>query len=166
MSAQRGPPDDPPPRERAPAAPGLAVEDFRSLRRWLVVLGLIAVLAAAAAALALVKADESESEAADEERVVLLERSLERRIAEMDTRLARTSAEIDKQERRLRRAGEETDVARLDQRLRRVESSSARLRRVEDDATDAVEAASEAGERLGSIERRLAALRRDVRRLR
>ena len=156
MSTPIGPPDDPPPRERAPAASGLAVEDFRSLRRWLVVLGLIAVLAAGAAAVALVKADESESEAADEDRVVLLERSLERRIAEMDRRVARTSAEIDKQERRLRRAGEETDVARLDRRLRRVE----------DDATDAVEAAANAGERLGSIERRLAALRRDVRRLR
>ena len=156
MSTPIGPPDDPPPRERTRAALGLAVEDFRSVRRWLVLLGIIAVLAAGAAAYAVVKANESESEAADEDRVVLLERALDRRIAETDKRLARTSAEIDKQERRLRRTGEESDVAQLDRRLRRVE----------DDATDAVEAAASAGGRLGRIERRLAALRRDVRRLR
>ncbi len=139
-------------------------------RSWLAVpplAGLIAVLAAGAAAFALVEVNESESEAADEDRVTLLERSLDRRIAEMDTRVARTSeemdrrlastsAEIDKQERRLRAAGEESDVAKLDRRLRRVEN----------DATDAVEAAADAGEGLVRVERRLAALRRDVRRLR
>ena len=156
MSRPIGPPDDPPPRERPATTPGLAVEDIRSVRRWLVVLGLIAVLAAAAAAFALVEADESESEAADEDRVTVLERSLERRIAEMDTRLARTSAEIDKQERRLRGAGEESDIAQLDRRLRRVEN----------DSTDAIEAAADAGEGLREVERALAALRREVRRLR
>ena len=156
MSRPIGPPDEPPPRERPVRAPDLVVEDLRSVRRWLVVLGLIAVLAAAAAAFALVEANESEREAADEDRVTVLERSLERRLAEMDTRLARTSAEIDKQERRLRRAGEESDVVQLDRRLRRVEN----------DSTDAVEAAADAGEGLREVERALAALRREVRRLR
>lgn len=148
-------PSDPPPRERAPRTPALAVEDFRSIRRWLVIVGLISVLAAAAAAFAVIKANESESEAADEDRLMLLERSLDRRIAAMDKRLARTSAEIDNQERRLRRAGEESDVAKLDRRLRRVEN----------DTTDAVEAAADAGKGLAGIERRLDELSREVRRL-
>ena len=148
-------PSDPPPRERGPTTPALAVEDFRSLRRWLVIVGLISVLAAAAAAFAVIKADESESEAADEDRVMLLERSLDRRIAAMDKRLARTSAEIDNQERRLGRAGEESDVANLDRRLRRVEN----------DTADAVEAAADAGKGLAAIDRRLDELSRDVRRL-
>ncbi len=149
-----GPESDPPPRERADRAPALAVEDFRSLRRWLVLLGLIAVLAAAGAAFAVVRATESEREAADEDRLVLLERSLDRRIAAMDKRLATTNAQIGEQQRRLRRAGEESDVARLDRRLRRVEN----------DTADAVEAAADANEELGRIERRLAALSRAVRR--
>ena len=155
MSTPIGPENDPPPPERAGRAPALAVEDFRSLRRWLVLLGLISLLAAAGAAFAVVKANESENEAADEDRLALLERSLDRRIAAMDKRLATTNAQINEQQRRLRRAGEESDVARLDRRLRRVENDSA----------DAVEAAADASDELGRIERRLAALRRDVRRL-
>ena len=155
MSTPIGPENDPPPAERAGRAPALAVEDFRSLRRWLVLLGLISVLAAAGAAFAVVKANESENEAADEDRLTLLERSLDRRIAAMDKRLATTNAQINEQQRRLRRAGEESDVTRLDSRLRRVENDSA----------DAVEAAADASDELGRIERRLAALRRDVRRL-
>lgn len=132
------------------------MEDFRSLRRWLIVVGVVALLAAAAAAFAVVKADESEREAAEEDRVEAVERSIDRRIAQLDERLERTGSEIDKQEARLRRTGEESDVAQLDRRLRRVEN----------DATDAVEAAADAGEGLRQIERSLAALRREVRRLR
>jgi len=146
---------DPPVRERVTVTPALAVEDFRSLRRWLVVLGVIAVLAAAVAAYALIKANESESKAVDEDRVVLLERSINRRSAEIDKRLARTATEIDNQERRLRRTGEESDVTKLDRRLRRVENDSA----------DAVEAAADSGKELVQIERRLAALTREVERL-
>ena len=156
MSTPVDSPSDPPPPERAGRTPALAVDDFRSLRRWLALLGLIAVLAAAAAAFALIKWNESENEAADEDRVVLIERALDRRIAAVDNRLARTSAEIDSQEKRLRRAGEESDVAKLDRRLRRVEN----------DTSDAVEAAADAGEALAGIERRLGRLAREVRRLR
>ncbi len=156
MSTPIDPENDPRPRERADRVPALAVEDFRSLRRWLALLGLISLLAAAAAAFAVVKAEESEREAADEDRLTLVERSLERRIAAMDKRLARTGAEIDNQERRLRRAGEESDVNKLDRRLRRVEN----------DATDAVEAAAEAGDALRGVDRRLDRLSREVRRLR
>lgn len=126
------------------------------MRRWLVLLSVICVLTAGAAAYAIIKADESNTEAADKDRVVLLERSLDRRIAELDRRLARTVNEVDNLEGRLGRAGEESDVAKLDRRLRRVEN----------DTTDAVEAAADAGEGLAKFERRLGALSREVRRLR
>lgn len=76
------------------------------MRRWLVLLSFICVLTAGAAAYALVKANESNSEAADKDRLVLLERSIDRRTAELDRRLSRTGTEIDNQEARLRRAGE------------------------------------------------------------
>jgi len=125
------------------------------MRRWLIVLGLISVLAAGVAVFAVIKANESNSEAADKDRLVLLERSLDRRLAEVDNRLNRTGSEIDSQEGRLRRTGEESDVAKLDRRLRRVEN----------DSTDAVEAAADAGKGLAGIERRLAALTREVQRL-
>ncbi len=156
MSTPIEPESDPPPRESVARTPALAVEDIRSLRRWLALVGLIALLAAGAAAFAVVKWDEAESEAADEDRLTLLERSLDRRIEAMDERLARTGAEIDNQERRLRRAGEESDVNNLDRRLRRVEN----------DTSDAVEAAADAGEGLRAVDRRLDELSRDVRRLR
>lgn len=157
MTTPIDPPEErPPSRERAPNTSVLMVEDLRSLRRWLVVLGVISLLAAGAAAFAVIRAEESTSEAADEDRLVRLERSLDRRMAAIDERLARTSSEIDKQEARLRRTGEETDVAQLDRRLRRVEN----------DTTDAVEAAADAGEGLRQLERRVDALSREVRRLR
>ena len=111
MSTPIGPPGDPPPRLHATGTPPLAVEDFRSMRRWLIVLGLISVLAAGVAVFAVIKANESNSEAADKDRLVLLERSLDRRLAEVDNRLNRTGSEIDSQEGRLRRTGEESDVA-------------------------------------------------------
>jgi hypothetical protein len=150
------PPDRP--RRRVGLSPALVVEDFRSVRRWLVVLGAIAVVASAVAVFALVRADESESESADKDRVGLLERSLQQRIAEVDRRLGKTptESETNKIERRLRRTSEETDVARLDRRLRRVE----------DDLTDAVGGAADAGKGLVRVQRRLDALAREVRRLR
>ena len=126
------------------------------MRRWLVLLGLIALAAGAVAAYALIQADESQDEAAEKGRVVQLERTLAGRIAQVDKRLARTSEEIDNQERRLRRAGEEADVAQLDRRLRRLEN----------DVTDAIDAAADSGQALDRFERRLDALDRRVRRRR
>ncbi len=132
------------------------VEDLRSVRRWLVLLGVIALAAGAVAAYALIQADESQDEAAEKGRVVQLERTLAGRIAQVDKRLARTSEEIDNQERRLRRTGEEADVAKLDRRLRRLEN----------DVTDAIDAAADSGQALDRFERRLDALDRRVRRRR
>ncbi len=126
------------------------------MRRWLIVLGLIALAAGAVAAYALVRAEESQDEAAQKDRVAQLERALEGRIVQVDKRLARTSEELDNQERRLRRAGEESDVAQLDRRLRRLE----------DDVTDAIDAAADSGASLDRFDRRLTALERRVRRRR
>ncbi len=136
--------------------PALAVEDIRSLRRWLVVLGLLAVVACAVAAYALIRADESESDAADKDRVAALERGLDRRIAQLDRRLGQTSSETESTRRELRQTSEESDVAKLDRRLRRVEN----------DLTDAVDAAAESGKGLLRVQRRLDTLSREVRRLR
>ncbi len=133
----------------------LAVEDFRSLRRWLVVLGVIAAIATAIAIYALLQANDSEDQKADRERVVVLERQLRSRLAEVDRRLGKTSEESDV--RRLQRRGaEETDVTKLDKRLRRVEN----------DATDAVDTAADSGQELVRIDRRLDILARRVAALR
>ncbi len=122
------------------------------------VLGLIAVVAVAVAAFALIRADESEEESANRDRVVVLERQLKQRLAQVDRRLRGTSEEsdVDRLERRVRRSGEESDVTKLDRRLRRLE----------DDLVDAVEGAADANEGLGRVDRRLDGLARDVRALR
>ena len=133
----------------------LAAEDFRSVRRWLVVLGAIAVVAVGVAIFSLVRAQESEQEKADRDRVVVLERQLRQRIAELDRRLGRTSEEADV--RRLeRRSAEEGDVASVDRRLRRVE----------EDVTDAADTAASTGRTFNRVERRVDALARAVRALR
>ena len=62
-------PDPGPPERRRRAGTALIVEDFRSVRRWLVVLGLVAVVATAVAVYALLRADDSESRAADKQQV-------------------------------------------------------------------------------------------------
>ncbi|MDQ3721157.1 MAG: hypothetical protein M3350_10335 [Actinomycetota bacterium] len=136
----------------------LVVEDLRSVRRWLVVLGLIAVVAVGVAAFALLRANDSEEQSADRDRVVVLERQLKQRLAQVDRRLRGTSEEsdVDKLERRVRRSGEESDVTKLDRRIRRVES----------DLVDAVEGAADANQGLGRVARRLDGLSRDVRALR
>ena len=117
-------PDEPPGRSRRRAqwAGALTIEDFRSVRRWLVVIGITAVLGTAIGIFALVKAYESEQQAADRERVVQLERTLRANLAE----LARLGRE-------LRRRAEEADVARVDRRLRSLE---AQFSSIQDAAAD------------------------------
>lgn len=118
-------PEEPPgrPRRRRQWAGALTVEDFRSVRRWLVVVGIVAVLGTAIAIFALVKAYESEQESADRERVVQLERTLRTNLAELEATLARAGEEADvaRLGREIRRRAEEADVARIDRRLRRLE---------------------------------------------
>jgi len=151
----------PPSRSDRPATDeprSLAVEDLRSVRRWLILLGLIAVAAIGVAAFALIRGAESDEESADRDRVVVLERQLKQRLAQVDRRLRGTSEESDvnKLERRVRRSGEESDVVRLDRRLRRLEG----------DLVDAVDGAADANQGLGRLARRVDGLSRAVRALR
>ena len=152
------PPDPGPPERRRRAGTALIVEDFRSVRRWLVVLGLVAIVATAVAIYALLRADDSESRSADKQRVAVLERTLNRRTDALDKRLNKTSSssETNRIERRLRNTGEESDVAKLDRRLRRVEN----------DLTDAVGGAANAGKGLVGVQRRLDRIERRIRALR
>ena len=151
-------PDPGPPERRRRAGTALIVEDFRSVRRWLVVLGLVAVVATAVAVYALLRADDSESRAADKQQVAVLERTLNQRTGAIDKRLNKTSSssETNRIERRLRNTGEESDVAKLDRRLRRVEN----------DLNDAVGGAASAGKGLANVQRRLDRIERRIRALR
>ena len=122
----------------ARAAP-LTIEDFRSLRRWLALLGLIAAAALAVAVFAVVRAEESDRESADRGQVAERVRSLDDRLEELEERTARAS--------------EESDTARLDRRLRRVE----------DNLAAAVDGASDAREDVGELDERVRSLAEEVR---
>ena len=150
-----GPPGDSPvtepdPRGRRQWAGALTIEDFRSVRRWLVILGVLLVVTAAVAAYALIKAYDSEQEAADRERVVQLERTLRSRLADLDRALGRTGEESDvvRLQRELRRKAEEPDVARIDRRVRSLE----------DDVVSAIDTAASTGRQLERLGDRVSAL--------
>lgn len=78
------PPAEPPPDEELPrrraGRSALIVEDFRSVRRWLVLLGVLAVAAATVAAYSLLQSEES----ADRDRVNSLSRSLRDATAQLE----------------------------------------------------------------------------------
>jgi hypothetical protein len=140
------PPEDPR-RRRLLASGALALEDFRSVRRWLVMLGLITVIAFGLAAYAVIKAQESEEESADRDRVAALAATLQDRLARLD--------------RQQRRASEETDVRRLERQAQLdISKLDRRLRRIEDDVTDSVDAAGENGDAIGRLDERLDRLER------
>lgn len=128
----------------------LTIEDFRSLRRWLAVLGVVAAVASAIAVYALVTADDS---AGDDEVA-----ALENRLAKAERQLGGTSEESDVRdvERRLRKTGEEADVRVLDKRITRLEN----------DMVDALDASVDRGRALNRLSERVEALSRVVRRLR
>ena len=139
-SPEAAPPGEPPRRRRA----ALIVEDFRSVRRWLVLLGVLAVAAAAVAAYALIEAGES----ADAERVNSLEASLRDARAEAKRTNRQLELERVELERRLSSTSEESDVAKIDRRLRGVER----------DVVDAVEASGDNRRALTRVNDRLDAL--------
>ena len=151
MSPSPQPPADPspaePPGRRSPRQ-ALIVEDFRSVRRWLVLLGVIAVAASAVAAYALIKAGES----ADQERVNSLESSLR----EANTQLKRANRQRELErletERRLGSTSEESDVAKIDRRLRGVERN---VVDAVDAAADNGRALSRVGDRVGGVADRI-----------
>ena len=137
------------PSGRRPVRPGaLAVEDFKSVRRWLIVLGVIAVAAIGVAVYSIVRSGES----ADEDRAEALEQRLN--AVEREARGAEEESDVERLEGRVRRAGEESDIARLDRRLRRVER----------DVVDAVDASADTGRALQRLDQRVDRLERRRRR--
>ncbi len=142
MSSPPDRPAGPPPPD--PVAPGaaLAVEDFRSLRRWVVALGVLSLAALAVAVIALLRADEPEREPAAARETRVLVRALDDRVERL--------------EERSRQASEESDTSRLDRRLRRVE----------DNLAAAVDGAADASRGVVRMQRRLDDLARDVQALR
>jgi predicted nucleic acid-binding Zn-ribbon protein len=128
----------------------LTIEDFRSLRRWLAVLGAAAAIASAIAVYALVTADGS---AGDDEVA-----ALEDRLAKAERELGAAGEESDVRDvqRRLRRTGEEADIRVLDERITRLEN----------DIVTALDAGADRGRELNRLTQRVEALAREVRRLR
>lgn len=136
---------DPPPGEEPPGRrtrrAALIVEDFRSVRRWLVLLGVLAIAASAVAAYALIQTGES----ADQERVNSLERSLQDANAQLKRANRQRELERIELERRLGGTSEESDVTKIDRRLRGVER----------DVVDAVDAGADNGQALSGVNDRL-----------
>ena len=139
------PPGEPPSEEERPrrraGRSALIVEDFRSVRRWLVLLGVIAIAASAVAAYALIQTGES----ADKERVNSLERSV--REANEQLKRANRQRELERLEldRRLGSTSEESDVAKIDRRVRAVERN----------AVEAADAAADNGRALSRLSDRV-----------
>ena len=129
----------------------LAVEDLRMLRRWLAVMTAIAVVAIGVAVYAVIKANDS----ADKERVEVLEQALGERLRAVDRELQSVEEEsdVEKLEGRVRGTAEERDVARIDRRLRRMER----------DVVDALDASADTGRGLNRLERRVDRLARSRR---
>jgi hypothetical protein len=144
MTTPEPPPEDPATRRRA-RLPALVVEDFKSVRRWLVVLGVIAVAAIGVALYAVLESDE----AAEEGQLEATERTLEQRVSDLEKR-AEEESDVERLEQRARGAATEEDLARLDRRLRRVER----------DVVDAVDAAADTGQGLNRLEDRVEGLER------
>ena len=134
-----------PSRDRRPRPAALVVEDFRSVRRWLVVLGVIAVAAIAVAIYAVLEA----GEATEEGQFKTTERSFEQRLTDLEAR-SEQQTDVEEFEARLRRTAEEGDLARLDRRVRALER----------DVVDAVDASADTGRALSRLEDRVARLER------
>jgi len=155
MSASRPPlPDDQESSarrsRRSSLSTALVLEDFRSVRRWLIVLGVISVLAAGLSAYALVKAYEANDDAADRERVVRLERTLDAQLADLRTAIDR--------------AGEEADITRLQRDVRRkasaaqVERLNGRVQDLADDVASALDSTQDINRDLGELSDRVETL--------
>lgn len=156
------PPPEPPRRARerevveTERPTPLVVEDLRSLRRWLALLGALAVLASAVAIYALLQNEDS----ADKQRV----EQLDSRVDENQKRLNRTGEESDVNKLEEANAGqaEESDIRRVSTQLTRLDQ---RLRRVERDVVDAIDTAAgtgraveRAGDRTDSVNARVTEL--------
>lgn len=132
---------EPPDRPQRRSFARLVVEDFRSVRRWLILLGALAVIATAVAVYALLQG----GDAADEQRV----EQLERRVAEAQQQLRRTGEESDVNQLERSQGG---DIRGLRAQMSRID---ARLRRVERDVVDATDTAAGTGRGLSRVDDRL-----------
>lgn len=117
--------------EVVPAA--VLLEDLRSLRRWLTIVGLVALTALGVAGYSLFRS-------ADDDETERQSRVNRERAETLDRRL-------DQAETRLERAGEETDVTSLQRRVADQESDMAQLQRAisraQGDASDATAGAAD-----------------------
>jgi hypothetical protein len=135
--------------ERAAREP-LIVEDLRALRRWLTLIGVLALIATGVAVWALVKVQQVDDRAADSDRVSAL------------------AAQVHVLERRVRRASQASDVARLDQRLAAksdkvdVRALDRRLTRVEKSASSASRGGRDATTQVNTLQRRVDSLAREL----
>jgi len=114
------------------------------VRRWLVLLGVLAIAASAVAVYALIQAGES----ADQQRVNSLERSLREANAELKRANRQRAADQRELQRQLGSTSEESDVAKIDRRLRGIER----------DVVDAVDAGADSGRALSRLDDRIDAL--------
>ena len=141
-------PEQPPERAADKRTSPLVVEDLRMLRRWLAAMTAIAAIAIGVAVYAVIKANDS----ADEQRVEALEEALRARLGAVDRELqsAEEESDVEKLEGRVRGSAEERDVSRIDRRVRRMER----------DVVDALDAAADSGRALNRLERRVDRLAR------
>ena len=125
-----------------PASPEpVSTDDIRGLRRWVMVAGVWAVAATAIALIALLDTSDSQAEKdadAATERIVKLQRALDGRLDALAGRLAGVARS--------------DDVARLEQRLSRVERS----------ASEAAESSKSADDKAGELEQRVEELEDDA----
>jgi hypothetical protein len=129
------------------ARPALVVEDFRSVRRWLVIIGVLAVIATGLAAYAVIRASGS----AESDQVT----ALEKRLTALDRKSSEES-DVDKLQRELRKTSEESDVVAINRRLNRLER----------DVVDAVDASAKAGKGNERLQERFSRISVRVDRLR
>jgi septal ring factor EnvC (AmiA/AmiB activator) len=137
-----GPPPDAPLEARDPYEPA-TVEDLRTLRRWLAVVGIWAVAASAVALIALFDTAEEPQTSGDQaetaSQISRVQRNLDERLDELEKDVAEGSASRE-------------DVARLERRVRRAEGQSADAR---EDAGRARESSSDLDGRLDDLEDRV-----------
>lgn len=125
------------PVETVLAPDPLLLEDLRALRRWLAVVGTLAVIATVVAAYALLRAHDANRNSASRARVA----ALNGRIDRTEARLARDESGIRQLEQRIRGKSNRADVRALDRRIAKLQSSvsSANTRsRSNDTATQAL----------------------------
>jgi septal ring factor EnvC (AmiA/AmiB activator) len=139
MATPERPGGSPPVGPEVPDAPA-TLEDLRSLRRWLWVVGVWAVAASAVALIALIVSDDESpsGDAAARASVTRVERALDQR--------------IDRLEEDLGKAGSAEDLAKLDRRVRDAEKD---VTAVSDTGETATKGLEDLEDRVSELDRRV-----------